>query len=366
MLQKSASLVYLLESSWRRLGTGTLECSQENGSATLSGKLKESASLSSQPVSGDESASRRPESLQRAGALGDWRLLRAADVDAESGEVGAGGEDKVVGKWRGEWRRESKDMTQDEPKMRTLFRLSQTKCAQHALWWMFEKSACVCVHLGGHSVYTPVALTAVATGWVRNPVSAASVEELSTKKTTQDDCQNSLFSMSLKFLMKPLRPVAWCFKWLPNSNCHRSLWFDLFHPDYSANGDIALDLCRDPAHSCLVLKANSMAHFKFVPLLPIISPLIVLPIALVPWVPILNPRWWVPPAWARSVPVDEEDDGWSVKVCFSSEKYSAQFVLRPLKEPFCIRRKLIIQSLPGTWWDEFDSHIFLPLLLHTF
>ena len=28
--------------------------------------------------------------------------------------------------------------------------------------------------------------------------------------------------------------------------------------------------------------------------------------------------------------------------------------------------KLIIQSLPGTWWDEFDSNIFSRLLLHTF
>ena len=36
------------------------------------------------------------------------------------------------------------------------------------------------------------------------------------------------------------------------------------------------------------------------------------------------------------------------------------------RSPFCIRTKLIIQSLPGTCWDEFDSNIFSPLLLHTF
>ena len=28
--------------------------------------------------------------------------------------------------------------------------------------------------------------------------------------------------------------------------------------------------------------------------------------------------------------------------------------------------KLIIQSLPGALWDEFNSHIFSPLFLHTF
>ena len=138
------------------------------------------------------------------------------------------------------------------------------------------------------------------------------------KKTTQDDCQNSLFSKSLKFLMKPLLPVAWC------SNELESAF-----------------------QSCPIC-------------LPIIIPLIVLPIALVPWVPV-----WVQDGESHQLELwlqeEERDDGWSVKVGFSSAKFSSQFVLRPLEEPFCIRTKLIIQSLPGTCWDEFDSNIFSPL-----
>ena len=60
---------------------------------TLSVYLKEPVSLGSQPVVGTESAS-RPDPLQRAGALGDRRQLRAAAVeDAEGGEVCAGDEE---------------------------------------------------------------------------------------------------------------------------------------------------------------------------------------------------------------------------------------------------------------------------------
>ena len=130
---------------------------------------------------GDESAS-PPDSLQRAGALVDWHRLRATDVkDAEGGEVGAGGEDKEVGMWQGERGRESKDMTQKNEDANLLSHFSHMKFAKHVLWCVYEKSVCLRA-TGWHSVYTSVALTAVAAGWVRNLVSAASVQELSKKK----------------------------------------------------------------------------------------------------------------------------------------------------------------------------------------
>ena len=130
---------------------------------------------------GDESAS-PPDSLQRAGALVDWHRLRATDVeDAEGGEVGAGGEDKEVGMWQGEWGRESKDMTQGEPKTLTFCHTWATWNVRSMCCGACTRKVCVCVQLGWHSVYTSVALTAVAAGWVRNLVSAASVQELYKK-----------------------------------------------------------------------------------------------------------------------------------------------------------------------------------------
>ena len=203
---------------------------------------------------GDESAS-PPDSLQRAGALVDWHRLRATDVeDAEGGEVGAGGEDKEVGMWQGEWGRESKDMTQGEPKTLTFCHTWATWNVRSMCCGACTRKVCVCVQLGWHSVYTSVALTAVAAGWVRNLVSAASVQELSKKKKTQDDCQNSLFSKSLmKFLMKPLRPVAWCLNELDRAfqfcltfihyqptyrlaNCAGSMSPNLMSPTSSSSG----------------------------------------------------------------------------------------------------------------------------------
>ena len=168
-------------------------------------------------------------------------------------EVGAGGEDKEVGMWQGEWGRESKDMTQGEPKTLTFCHTWATWNVRSMCCGACTRKVCVCVQLGWHSVYTSVALTAVAAGWVRNLVSAASVQELSQKKNNDSGWLSEL------------------------------VVFEEF---------AVLDEATSP--SCLVLK-HSIAHFNFVPLLSIISPLIVLPIALVPWVPI----WWVPPAWAR-------------------------------------------------------------------
>ena len=72
--------------------------------------------------------------------------------DAEGEEVGAGGEDKSVWKtapWQeDEEETNSGDMTQDESKIRTLFHLSQMKCAKHALWCMYEKSVSACIWVG--------------------------------------------------------------------------------------------------------------------------------------------------------------------------------------------------------------------------
>ena len=106
---------------------------------------------------------------------------------------------------------------------------------------------------------------------------------------------------------------------------------------------------------------NSIAHFNFVPFLPIISPLIVLPIALVPWIPIR----WVPPAWARG---RSKRRGWWL-ICWGLLFVCEVFTptrTQATKGTLFVRMKLIIQSLPGTCWDEFDSHIFSPLLLHIF
>ena len=107
----------------------------------------------------------------------------------------------------------------------------------------YSRKVCVCVQLGGHSVYTSVALTAVAAGWVRNPVSAASVEELSTKKR-------------LKMIVR--------------TRCFRGVW-----SSWSSH-------CAQLPGA----QTNSTAPFNLVPFLLIISPLMVLPIALVPWVPV--------------------------------------------------------------------------------
>ena len=96
----------------------------------------------------DESAS-PPDSLQRAGALVDWHRLRATDVeDAEGGEEGAGGEDKEVGMWQGEWGKESKDMTQDEPKTLTFCHTWATWNVRSMCCGACTRKVCVCVATG--------------------------------------------------------------------------------------------------------------------------------------------------------------------------------------------------------------------------
>ena len=151
----------------------------------------------------------------------------------------------------------------------------------------------------------PDALTAVVTGWVRNPVSAASVEEPSTKKRLRMIDRTRCFRR------------AWSSWW---SHCAQlpGAWNEL----------------------------NSA--FQFCPIFSNYQPTY----RLANCAGSMSPRWWVPPAWARG---PSKRRGWWL-ICwgllFSSAKYSAQFVPRPLKEPFLC--------------DEFDSHIFSSLLLHTF
>ena len=55
-----------------------------------------------------------------------------------------------------------------------------------------------------------------------------------------------------------------------------------------------------------------------------------------------------------------------LKFAFRLRSIQPNSYLGHWRNPFCVRMKLIIRSLPGTCWDEFDSNIFSPLLLHTF
>ena len=139
------------------------------------------------------------------------------------------------------------------------------------------RKVCVCVQLGWHSVYTFVALTAVAAGWVRNLVSASFLYKNFPKKNDSG--------------------------WLSRTRCFRRVWWSSWWSHCA----------QFP-----VLK-HSIAHFNVVPLLPLSDHLSSCQL-----------RWFHESQFDEShqlelgVQVDEEDDGWSVKVCFSFAKYSAQ------------------------------------------
>ena len=140
----------------------------------------------------------------------DLCLILAVDVEeAEGGEVGAGGEHIVHVNDTGVGRRGGKsiDMTQQRNDKWHTRSLYLEPCGECASMCSREKCVCVCIHVGGHIVYSTVALTAVATGWLRSLVSATSTHSSKTKSRTQCDGQNSLLSKVLMFL-EPM----WCIR----------------------------------------------------------------------------------------------------------------------------------------------------------
>ena len=114
------------------------------------------------------------------------------------------------------------------------------------------------------------------------------------------------------------------------------------------------------APSCLVLERTRQRIWIVVTFLPIISQHIVLPIALVPWVPV-----WVQDGESHQlelgVQVEERDDGWSVKkFAFRLRSIQPNSYLGPLKEPFLCQDEVdhSIASWHLLGWIRFQ-HLFV-------
>ena len=140
--------------------------------------------------------------IDTGSVLRSWKKLKVEKLvlvvsTKQSGSVEVNEEERAK-TWRKMNRRRWPFVTLEPHKM----------CEACAVVRVREK--CVCVQLGGHNVCTTRRTHGCCYWLSAKPSLGSFCRRTIYKKTTLDDCQNGLFSKSSKFLMKPLRPVAWC------------------------------------------------------------------------------------------------------------------------------------------------------------